>query len=131
MKAYNLLIIMLLTLFTISCKKEENAVKKIAGENSKKWEAVKELNSEGKKDKLSKDEQKEIIQFYSNGTFTINGVSEGSQGNWNYDEASKNLSMIFGSTNFSENFTVLELKEDKMKLKAGDGSMLVMEEMDE
>ncbi|HEX8547904.1 MAG TPA: DUF4923 family protein [Cytophagaceae bacterium] len=123
-------IFIFLTLITFfaQCKNEkENAMTMIAGEGSKRWKATKEVNAAGEKEKLSKEEKNEIMQFYTNGTFTINAAAESSQGTWTYDDNAKNLSLKFGSANFTENFTVLELEKDEMKLKAGDGSTMIME----
>ena len=121
-------IFLVLITFFFQCKNEkEDAMKMIAGEGSKRWKATKEINAAGEKEKLSKEEKNEVMQFYTNGTFTINAAAESSQGTWTYDDNAKNLSLKFGSANFTENFTVLDLKRDEMKLKAGDGSTMLME----
>lgn len=129
MKALQRVFIFLaLVTFFFQCKNaKEDAMTMIAGEGSKKWKATKEMNAAGEKEKLSREEKNEIMQFYTNGTFTINAATESSQGTWTYDDNAKNLSLKFGSANFTENFTVLDLQKDEMKLKAGDGSTMIME----
>jgi hypothetical protein len=45
-------------------------------------------------------------------------------GQWSYE--GNNLKLTFTGSDVSENFTVLELDDDEMKLQAGDGSALTM-----
>ena len=120
-------VIFYIFLFTFSCtKKESDPNKIIAGETSKVWKAEKETNAEGDKEKLSKEEKNEVLQFYSNGTFSVNGTSAATQGTWSYEVGSKNLSLKFKDADVSENFEVVTLEKDKIKLKAADGSLMTL-----
>jgi len=109
---------------TACSKKSEDPLKIISGEGAKIWKEQYETSPDGKKHKPTKEEKSEAMEFYSNHTFKINTAAENSSGKWNYDEASKNLSLQFGSANFTQNFTVLDLEKDMMTLKATDGSTL-------
>lgn len=114
--------------FVYSCsQKEKDPQKIIAGENSKKWKAEKETNAVGEKEKLDKEEMKEIMEFRSNGDFFLDGTTDNTKGKWKYDNASKNLSLQFAGANVTENFAVLDLKEDEIKLQAADGSTMVLD----
>jgi hypothetical protein len=129
MRNRSLIVLLLwcLAIITGCSKKAESPDQILSGEGSRVWKEVKETDSQGNKDKMTKDEKAESMQFYSNHTFTVKSPTETTEGKWNYSENEKNLSLQFVSDNFTQNFTVLELKNDKMKLKAADGSMMVME----
>jgi hypothetical protein len=128
MNYYKRILIILMSLFLYaSCEqKQENAKSMISGSSSKTWKEVKEMNAEGGKTKMTKDEKNEIIQFYADGHFTMKSSNASNEGTWKYDEAVKNLSLTFEGANFSEYFTVLELGKNKMKLKGSDGTTLIM-----
>ena len=126
MKKYMIWAVML-SAMTLSCsKKEQNPDRIIAGDNSKIWKAHKETNAAGEKEKLSEEEKSEVLQFYSNGTFSLNGTNAAEQGKWDYKEDSKNLSLVFSNSEVSENFEVVTLKEEEIKLKASDGSTMTL-----
>ncbi len=97
---------------------------KIAGETEKTWIAVRETNAEGEKDKLTRDEKKEKITFWRNGNVKMGDNDQAMSGQWSYEGST--LTMHFADQDVTENFTVIELTNDKMRLKAGDGSELVM-----
>ena len=124
------LIVLLLALFSFySCgkKEESTSASMISGADSKIWKATKETNASGDKEKLDRDEKKQELQFYSNGTFAINAEPANQTGKWTYDQASKTLSLNFEGENKTENFQVEDLDDDKMKLKAADGSEMTLE----
>ena len=111
-----------------ACKDKSDSMsneEKIAGKDQKTWVATRETNSEGDKDKLTKAEKKETITFWSNGNVKMSDGAQSQSGQWSYTGST--LTMQFTGSEVTENFTVLELDDDKMKLKAGDGSELVME----
>lgn len=116
-------------LILASCggKKEEASAQLISGSDSKTWKATKELNSQGDKEKLSKEEKKEELRFFSNGTFSMMGEADHQEGKWNYNPSDKTLALTFPGAANSENFKVTEMDEDDMKLQAPDGSMMVLE----
>jgi hypothetical protein len=107
-------------------KKEEASAQLISGSDSKTWKATKELNSQGDKEKLSKEEKKEELKFFSNGTFSMMGEADHQEGKWNYNPSDKTLALTFEGQGNSENFKVTEMDEDDMKLQAPDGSMMVL-----
>ncbi|MDX5419295.1 MAG: lipocalin family protein [Hymenobacteraceae bacterium] len=98
----------------------------ISGGSSKTWKADKELTASGDKDKLTKDEKQETMQFYSDGRFAMSGGGSLETGTWSYDQAGKRLSLTFEGQDVSENFTVEKLTDKEMHLVAGDGSKMEM-----
>jgi hypothetical protein len=113
-------------LFLISAceKKTVSNEEKIAGKEEKTWNATRETNAEGDKDKLTRDEKKQSITFWRNGNVKMGDEQKTMSGQWSYSGST--LTLQFTGENVTENFTVLELDSDKMKLKAADGSELTM-----
>jgi hypothetical protein len=107
--------------------KADNPTAKIAGSNNKTWHPVKETNSEGDKEKLTDQEEKEAWVFYTNGTMAMNLTTTTVKGNWIYDGSSKTLTITPDDGSGSKQFTVEDLTDDKMKLKAADGSELKLD----
>lgn len=97
---------------------------KIAGENQKTWEAKRETTASGDKDKLTREEKKEKITFSRNGTVKMGDGDQVMSGQWTLE--GKNLRLHFTGENVTENFSVIELEKNNMKLLAGDGSELIM-----
>lgn len=97
---------------------------KIAGETEKTWIATRETNAEGDKDRLTRDEKKEKITFWRNGNVKMGDNDQMMSGQWSYEGST--LTMHFSGQDVTENFTVIELTDNRMQLKAGDGSELVM-----
>lgn len=97
---------------------------KIAGESEKTWKATRETDATGDKDKITRDEKRETITFWRNGNVKMGNGDQAMSGQWSYE--GNNLRLQFTGANVSENFTVLELEDDEMKLQAGDGSSLTM-----
>lgn len=96
----------------------------ISGGSSKTWKADKELTASGDKDKLTREEKQETMQFYSDGRFAMGGGGTLETGTWNYDQAGRRLSLTFEGSDVSQNFTVEKLTEKEMNLVAGDGSKM-------
>jgi lipocalin-like protein len=124
------LFIPLLFILTVAaCSKKSNTAlsneEKIAGASEKTWEASRETNAEGDKDKLTRDEKKEKITFWRNGNVKMGNGAESMSGQWSY--AGSTLTLHFTGKDVTENFNVEELSEDKIKLKAADGSTMTME----
>lgn len=118
----------LLVFFLMSCGNKSESMsneEKISGKDSKTWEATKELNSDGDKEKLTRAEKKETITFSRNGNVKMSNNDEIMNGTWSY--VNNTLSLQFTGTNVTESFTVLELQDDKMQLQAVDGSQLNLE----
>lgn len=99
----------------------------IAGDNSKSWTASKETTASGDKEKLSKAEKDQTMEFYRNGSFQIRDESMFQSGKWNYNETAKTLELIFEDRpDVAESFQVLELDKNEMKLQAADGSTMLL-----
>jgi hypothetical protein len=112
----------------MGCKDKSDSMsneEKIAGKDQKTWSATRETNAEGDKDKLTRAEKKEKITFWRNGNVKMSNGSETMSGQWSY--SANTLSVQFTGSDSSENFKVLELEDDKIKLQAGDGSTMTME----
>ncbi len=110
-----------------SCGKKSDSMsneEKIAGADQKTWTATRETNSEGDKDKLTRDEKKQTITFWRNGNVKMGDEQQTLSGQWSY--AGSTLTMQFTGADVTENFTVVELEDDEMKLRAADGSELNM-----
>ena len=97
---------------------------KIAGNEEKTWKAQKETDASGDKDKLTRDEKRETITFWRNGNVKMGDGNQMLSGQWKLE--GDNLGLVFAGSNVSENFTVLELDKNEMKLRAGDGSEMTM-----
>jgi hypothetical protein len=104
----------------------ENVQTMIAGTNSKTWMTVREINDQGKNEKLNKEGKSELIQFYPDGHFIMKSGNTSNEGKWAYDKTRRDLSLTLGGANFTEYFTVLELEKNKMKIKGRDGNTLVL-----
>lgn len=97
----------------------------ISGDGEKTWKATRETNAQGEKDKLSRQEKKESITFSSNGNVKMTNNQEMMGGTWSF--MNNTLSLQFTGTNVTEEFRVLELEKDKIRLAAADGSELTLE----
>ncbi len=104
--------------------KSNNPAAMIAGENQKTWKAEKETDAQGDKDRQTREERKETVTFLQNGNMRMSGGNDSREGTWAYD--GNVLSLHFTGENVTENFTVLELTDKTMKLRAGDGSVMTM-----
>lgn len=98
--------------------------KLIAGDSEKTWKAKRETNSEGDKDKLTKAEKEQRITFWRNGNVKMGDETQTMDGKWSYSGST--LTLQFTGENVTENFTVIELDDDEMKLRAADGSEMHM-----
>ena len=129
--ALSFLFVLLISLASFSCgdkgKEAGGNSQMISGATSKIWKANKETNSAGDKEKLTSQEKQEQIQFFANGNFTQTSETESANGTWVYDQATKTLSLTYANNNVSENFSVTELDEDNLKLRAPSGAMLELE----
>jgi hypothetical protein len=127
MKMKKLIGVALLAFLLAGCKDKSDSMsneQKIAGNDQKTWIATRETNSEGDKDKLTRDEKKESITFWSNGNVKMANGEEAQSGQWSY--SGNTLTLQFTGAANSENFTVVDLDDDEMKLKAADGSQMTL-----
>ena len=97
---------------------------KLAGKTEKTWEAERETTASGEKDKLTREEKKEKITFSRNGNVKMGNGNEMMSGQWSIE--GNNLSLHFAGQNVTENFTIIELEKNNVKLRANDGSELTM-----
>lgn len=121
---------LLIAFATVSCGDKGNETgnsSMISGDGSKTWKADRETTATGDKDKLTREEKKETVTFYSNGKFTMASPANTMGGTWVYDQGMKNLALQFDGNNVTENFKVEKLTDDDMKLVAGDGSTMELE----
>jgi hypothetical protein len=110
--------------FSCGNKGTKSMEEMISGENNKTWKAEKELNAAGDKDKLTRDERKEEITFSRNGTVIMTGADQNRAGIWKFDN--QMLSIQYSGEQVTENFTILELDENNLKLRAADGSEMAL-----
>jgi hypothetical protein len=127
MRVQQIYLVAFLLLVAWGCGKKSDSMsndEKIAGKDQKTWIATRETNAEGDKDKLTRDEKKESITFWTNGNVKMGNDNESSSGQWSY--SGNTLTLQFAGASMTENFTVIELEDDNMKLKAADGSEMTM-----
>ncbi len=128
----NTLHTLLIALFVVvlaSCggKEKVGTENMISGPNSKTWVADKELNAGGDEEKLSSAEKNETMQFYADGRFAMGGGGTLQTGTWAFDQAGKRLTLQMEGADMTQSFEVTTLTEDKMHLKAPDGSVMELE----
>lgn len=121
-------ITMMLAIVLVSCGGDKAGTENmLSGASSKTWKAKKEMNAEGDKDKLTDAEKEQDLQIFADGRFAMGGASTLQTGTWTYDQASKKLSLQFEGQDVQETFDVLKLSDDELRLKAADGSEMIME----
>lgn len=120
------LLLLALVMVVSSCGNNEKvgSEQMISGSGSKTWNASKELNAAGNKEKLSKAEKQETMQFYSDGRFALGGGGMLETGTWSFDQAAKRLSLRFEGQDVTENFEVTQLTEKEMHLKDNTGGVM-------
>jgi hypothetical protein len=123
---YILLLLGILFIVDACSNKEVTNEQKLAGESSKTWTAKREFNADGDKEKLSREEKKETMTFYANGKFNMKSDANSMSGTWTINGGTT-LSLIFENSEISENFQIIKLDDDDARLKAGDGSELVLD----
>jgi hypothetical protein len=116
-----------LSMFVFSCQNKGDNKEAFYGKGSKTWRVAKETNAAGKKEKLSAEEKQDVLRFNSDGTFSANTAQGNAEGSWNYDPAAKLLTLQFAGASVTEAHSVVNLSDDKIKLKAGDGSEMTLE----
>jgi hypothetical protein len=53
--------------------------------------------------------------------------TQNASGKWTYDAMARNLSLQFVGSDLTENFQVVNLTNDELKLQAADGSQMILE----
>jgi len=128
-KNYVTYLSVVLLLLAASCKSKNEVATAatFSGNESKTWKATRETTATGDKDKITGAEKTQQIQFFANGSFSMRSSTENVSGKWTYDAMAKNLSLQFVGSTMTENFQVLNISDDEMKLQAGDGSQMTLE----
>lgn len=126
--AVYLFFFLILASFSFSCNRQENKTGRelIAGDSSKTWRASKQTTAAGNNERLSKEERQDVMQFYANGTFTINTANQANNGTWTYNDTNKTLSLQFPDENVTQNFQVMELSAKEMQVRGGDGTAMTL-----
>jgi hypothetical protein len=96
----------------------------LSGNGQRTWRSTKETDSQGDKERLDREEKKEFVTFMSNGNFTMGSQGQSRQGTWKHEGST--LVMQFTGEGVSENFTVLELDNNTLRLRAAEGSEMTM-----
>jgi hypothetical protein len=127
--SWQMLLTMVFAVVMFSCggKDKVGTDSLISGANGKTWKINKELNAAGDKEKLSKSEKQETMQFYTDGRFALGAGGTLQTGTWSFDQAAKKLTLQFEGQDVTENFDVAKLTDDKMELRAADGSVMELE----
>jgi hypothetical protein len=123
----NYIMLVLSLLLIVGCGKKESSMtneEKIAGEDSKTWKAKRETTGAGSVDRLNRDEKRQEITFWRNGNVKMGDGNQTMTGQWSLE--GNTLKLQFTGADVTENFNVLELDKDEMKLQAGDGSTMTM-----
>lgn len=121
----NFIYVWLLLIAVSGCNnKSMTKEEKLAGESEKTWEAKRETDDSGNKDKLTREEKTEKITFFRNGNVKMGDGNQLMSGQWSVE--GNNLSLHFAGENVTENFTIVELEKNNVKLRAPDGSQLTM-----
>jgi hypothetical protein len=92
----------------------------LAGDVQKEWKAQREEDATGDKERLDRTERRERVIFYRNHNVTMTSDETSRQGKWTLD--ANRLGIQFEGTDVVENFDVLELDKNTLRLRAGDGS---------
>lgn len=122
-----LLWMLCLSVMVFGCQNKADDKEAFYGKGSKTWRLTKETNSEGKKEKLSDAEKQDVLRFNSDGSFSANTAEGNAEGSWQYDPSAKLLTLQFAGASVTESHSVVNLSDDQIKLKAGDGSEMTLE----
>lgn len=123
------MLLLIIFLFSMGCdkKNKDQSENLLSGATSKTWKINKQTDASGDKDKLTQEEKSEVMQFFADGKFTINTQTQSQRGTWTQDQAAKSLTLQFEGANNTETFQVVDLSENAAKLKAADGSEMILE----
>lgn len=119
--------LLLLAGFIVSCEaeKEGNPHELIAGEHSKSWIASKEISVEEGEEKLSVAEERQELEFFTNGTFQMKKENRFHTGKWTYEGGNRELQLVFDEKpGLAEVFYVTRLEKDQLNVRAPDGGTM-------
>lgn len=106
---------------------EDNLKELLAGTTSKTWHIARQVDASGDKVKVTSAEKDETLSIFNNGSFSITDAEQTSTGTWS-TEGSHTLIMHFEGKDVTENFAIMDISKEKIVLKAGDGSQMILKE---
>ncbi len=120
---------LLALIFTLGCNKKNEAgsTSNLYGSDSKRWTTDKERNAGGDKVTQTAEDKNTVLQFFSNGNFSMNSNLQTMSGTYRYDQSGKSLMLTPNGSQTSMSFEVTKLDDDELDLKAPDGSTMELE----
>lgn len=115
--------------FTVGCNKkgETGGTANLYGADSKRWTTDKERGASGDKVTQTAEDKNTVLQFFSNGNFSMNSNLQTMSGTYRYDQAGRSLMLTPNGSTTSMSFEVTKLDDDELDLKAPDGSTMELE----
>ena len=116
-------------IFAVGCNKKNEAggTANLYGSDSKRWTTDKERDATGDKVKQTEEDKNTVLQFFSNGNFSMNSNLQTMSGTYRYDQAGKSLMLTPNGSQTSMSFEVTKLDDNELNLKAPDGSTMELE----
>jgi len=116
-------------IFAVGCNKKNEAgvTDNLYVKDSKRWTTEKEKNAGGDKVKQTEEDKNTVLQFFSNGNFSMNSNLQTMSGTYRYDQAARSLMLTPNGSQTSMSFEVTKLDENDLNLKAPDGSIMELE----
>ena len=123
-------LLVLVSLFAASCSNDKGKVEGVNmlyGTDNKVWKTTKQTDATGDKVKQTDAQEGEQLRIFANGTYNMTGATGAVNGKYTFDQAGKSLTMTPDGATTSNTFAVETLTDDKLTLKAADGSALMLE----
>ena len=123
-------LLVLVSLFAASCSNDKGKVEGVNmlhGTDSKVWKTAKQTDATGDKVKQTDAQKGEQLRIFANGTYNMTGATGAVNGKYTFDQAGKSITMTPDGGTTSNTFAVETLTDDKLTLKAADGSALMLE----
>jgi hypothetical protein len=123
-------LLVLVSLFAASCSNDKGKVEGVNmlyGTDSKVWKTAKQTDATGSKVKETTAQKDEQLRIFANGTYNMTGATGAVNGKYTFDQAGKTITMTPDGATTSNTFAVETLTDDKLTLKAADGSALMLE----
>ena len=116
-------------LFAVGCgnKNEAGGTANLYGSDSKRWTTNKERDASGDKVTQTEEDKNTVLQFFSNGNFSMNSNLQTMSGTYRYDQAGRTLMLTPNGSQTSMSFEVTKLDDNELDLKAPDGSTMELE----
>lgn len=115
--------------FAVSCgkKNEAGSTSNLYGTDSKRWTTDKERSASGDKVSQTEEDKNTVLQFFSNGNFSMNSNLQTMSGTYRYDQSGRTLMLTPNGSTTSMSFEVTRLDDSNLDLKAPDGSTMQLE----